>query len=857
MKYPLFSYLRVKWQTGRQSIRPLLLIFHEKRVFSTLRSRYKWIALILAFSSGICFGLLPYFNAHPPRSKIVTKRVPIRGLRSIDKSFLLSAREAQVLAACHEAGDQWILDPFDSNEQPDASGHTIAIGGILLSHPHSIHADINGQGRGRYSFWNAPQLENGWIYLSFPEDFRGDRDTATVEINWRFTERADLFTWSGRAAILGLVLLSSGLTFWLRGLPPDQTIACLFSGWLLGALLGVLAPGIHALSGPATHAVGELLLTRSLQLLVLSSVLLFLWQTGYSRLSAKNSRLRSLKNGSPSHSSWIWPVVVMELILLGLFSSWVAVEPVWRWTGDSGTAVLIGGRLPFSDACGWYVGSQSVKQGCDMSWVARRPVHALFRAGELVIVSDDYQLSLIVQAFLLSVAIAGLVMVVRQVISSAAALLTMVPLVMYGGTFVGLYLSEASGFTAACIGVAFQLWGWAIDSPKHRWIGVGFLSLAAAIRPGPMLILPALPLCEFILSKGKRRWTVFVTVAIIAAGICLSSLAFQLIALPGAKENFNAADTILGLAYGSRWDLAKIQFIQENPARRNMSLEETSREMYKAAWRYFRTNPKPAFRLAWSNFLEGLHAVLLETSRKILRFDLLAQLGWCLSLGMLLWLILNKVPWALFLFLGLLATLFSLPVIWGDGSWRGVTIGLPLVFCALATCLSKWPCSDWARTEVGASKRTPFVLTIASFSFLVLIVLGTLFHVGNTTIPVSAEQRMGTIRPHRSPMVVVLPDESIPRVVSYGLKEAGFSEVVNAVRKAGLYIYEMDQELMQYKPPFGIAVFVPDNIRSEKCRWVILPGFSGRETGAIRIENLHSTKNPYISVADQWKRIDE
>ena len=141
-------------------------------------------------------------------------------------------------------------------------------------------------------------------------------------------------------------------------------------------------------------------------------------------------RTEATKPGMPTPSGACWSIFFSALLFMGayLFTSWLTVSnPRWQ----PFYAARIAGLLPFSDAGGWYVGSLLVQEGDSVSWVARRPLHALLRAGELLVAGNFYKVSLLFQGFMLASAIGILGMVVSRAFSFSVGVLLTILLINY------------------------------------------------------------------------------------------------------------------------------------------------------------------------------------------------------------------------------------------------------------------------------------------------------------------------------------------------------------------------------------------------------------------------------------------
>lgn len=799
--------------------------------------RYRTSFALLCICTGLAAGAISYVSLKDKVRRTVETSITLDSSHRDGKAFFIYAREAGIRQVMDSLGENWVLGPFDSNEQPRVSRHRVQINGVGLNAAHAAHGAIVREGGGLYSFWGGETPEKGGIYFSLPPQIASIEDVVSVKIEWHVIQvpRAATQFLFAMFAGWGVCVLVAAWGFGGSLLAASCWVAL---GLMWGGVAGVYLPEISGADGHMVQQMAGEILAIGFGLALGLAAVVWLFA-----LLFRYFQVEPPERGDARVGQIALGMVAPAFLLLWLGATWVGPAPFRDWTGDGPSSAVLGGRLPFSDAAGWYVGSGAVKDGVEVEWVARRPMHALLRAGEQFVAGGNYQLGLIVQTLLVGGAIGGLLVALSRVASGAAALVVLVGLVKYGGGFVGSYLSEASGLAAACLGLALALLGWKDRRISWRIWGYCLLALAATLRPGPMFVLLALPAAEFLLEAGRRWYRALVASAAVGAVLILASLAFRLIATDDAAPNANSANTILGIAMGTDWATATDRFFREDPNRTKLSTKEMTRQMYLAAWLEFKRDPSAAFRFMKHNFQEGVHALTVELVNRLLGSPRWAMLLWLLAVAVAVRTVLCGERWPVFL--GLLAAGLgvSLPLIWRDGGWRGVTIGLPVCFVFLALIVSR-PVS---RATGGAMKILPRYLQGVGIMMGALIAIGSISH-------------LFSVAPQlESPIVVSGSRDAVANIVSsrvipssFGPLSARAEEFGSALHQTGLSIYQLDESLSQIASPYAIAVVTPNRAKPERSLWMVFPGLTIDSGTRVRVDQYKELPDGYVALAEKW-----
>lgn len=528
------------------------------------------------------------------------------------------------------------------------------------------------------------------------------------------------------------------------------------------------------------------------------------------------------------------------LLFLWLGLSWGSSQPLPSWTSEGPASAPVAGRLPFSDASGWYLVAKAILGGTNLDWGARRPLHAFLKAGQLA-ATGGYQASLLLQTLIVGASVGALVFTFSRITHFPAALVVMVSLVKFSGEFVGSYLSEAHGLAIACIGTGLAIWGWDQQKFWIRFLGYLFFALAWTIRPGPLFILAWLPMAEvFLCPKIKIRHGVVTIVGILMV-LAISRLAFSLVSNPGATPNANAANTVLGLAMGKDWSQATEEFFSEDRSRHSLATKDQTRLMYRRAWEKIRDNPWPFINQTVANLQSGFTALSFGVPRETAGLNkLFAVFWWVVMVVSLYFLLQNRSRWALFL-LGMgMSLVLSIPLIWGDGGWRGITLGLPAWICLLSLAFA-------SRANNSPPNPMPCLILLLpglAIVALILLGLGCFLYAKNET---SSDSRIKISM--ASPLVNV--STNLTQAKAFGILTVSPESLSTSLEKTGLTVYGIDKTLTGIRPPYAIAV-VGHARAPEQTIWMVLPGLTMRPATLVWVSEFVMEPDGYVGKATKW-----
>lgn len=386
------------------------------------------------------------------------------------------------------------------------------------------------------------------------------------------------------------------------------------------------------------------------------------------------------------------------------------------------------------------------------------------------------------------------------------------------------------------------------------------MGLALTIRPGPLLLAGAAPWSE-LFGAGRHRMARAAAAAVAAtAAIACASAVFSRISAPGAMMNANAAHTLYGIAHGTTWGEGERRFLAEDPSRSSLPEREVARMMAELALRRLLEEPNDALQKLLRDTANGVLALVRETPSALTRPVLEPAIGKYgsravafLLLGLacmgLIQQLLHRQPVAEMTTWTLLATLASLPLIWGDGEWRGVTVSIPVLgaFLACAT-LAQMPACRLGPTRPQCPSvavcRNP-VLHAGTIACIMLPLAGMW----------AFETNRGSGRPA---LVVSLMDSDSVLVARehglirpFGVPTVSHEDFCAALRRFHPS-YGVPGPLEELQPPF----LVTSHCAERRSRWTVVPGVELGRASAIRILSSRETDSEMVTVATVWEYVE-
>jgi hypothetical protein len=844
-----------------------------------MKSASLWLLSLVAFMAAWWLGGVAHFTKRPPTEPrtVVTlldlsKGEPHgalgRRIRSVDAGF----QEARAAGAA----DGWYVATFDNMSNPQSSPHRVLVDGVPLAKPHAMHAWIESNPSG-FSFWGDAPGE-GWLYVSLPTPppnagglALGGADTR-VEVEWHLVK-----SWTTgelvRASLASLLALGCGL-LGLR-LAPKRSLAApcaLLALLMLGSAVCV-TPAILWLESAAEVRQASML-ARHVAYAVIATVALVGLAAALLRRRGPGAVVdtpfeSALRRATAAPFVFVMTLAALLLVVLSMRAG-AGSETLYA-TGNVG-GFAAAARLPFADAGGWFNQSLGLAMGHEVDWGARRPLHALERAGQFAILGGSFDGAALVQVLMLTLAVTAFTISVARALSPLAGVIAWVVVTLTAEGVAPSFLSEAVGLTVACSAAALFVRGLSEGSFAPRAAGGGLLSIALAIRPGPMFLLAVPVILEFLRREPRRPLRSVAMVAFVLAGPLLASAVFSRVAAPFTIQNANAAHVLYGLAHGTNWFEGEKMFFAEDPARRDMAEKDFAPLMVELAWKKFREDPWPALSKLSANGRAGLEAIGRDIPGALLwPFGDIAA-GWprivfAIALGLLVAIgvaqqLKRASLLALLPILALLAVAASLPMIWGDARWRGLVVALP--FLALTLAFAAVARNPW-RAVVERLPPAPVLsrverafLLAPAVAVLALMVVGLV--VFESRRASASTGRIVSLTDSAAVFVV----EHAPLVSPLGVPELARNDFLAGMKRTIDRRPDGFAWLREAEVPFLLTVHSPAEpafvVPGDSAFWTVVPGLapemipSGKR--AIRILETGPTPSNLIKTATKWEYVE-
>lgn len=223
--------------------------------------------------------------------------------------------------------------------------------------------------------------------------------------------------------------------------------------------------------------------------------------------------------------------------------------------------MIVGGVHPISDARG-YLSTAAIfaDTGSLTDWGARRAIFPIFLAGLLILCQHNLYLLHIALAALGAFSTVLVLFTALRITSFAAAVFSMTIIFLFAVVLMqGNLGTESLGLFFGAAALFFLLSSLENQSRKRSICGLFLLSLALAIRPGPLLILPALAIFySFAINKASRvRKNILINFLVIILPFLFTSYLTRSYSSAPQVPFSNAASVMYGLAKGGvGWEVA-------------------------------------------------------------------------------------------------------------------------------------------------------------------------------------------------------------------------------------------------------------------------------------------------------------
>lgn len=262
-------------------------------------------------------------------------------------------------------------------------------------------------------------------------------------------------------------------------------------------------------------------------------------------------------------------------------------------SGNRDNFSVVGGIFPISDARNYLQNAVRLLYSGDIdTWGARRPLASLLLAAIVSLSGISIATTQVFFATLGASSVAITYVAARQSLSQVAALLSaLLVLIFFLLHAQATLLSEHFGLWFGSLALLYGVSGIKKLDFSTCLTAIFFLGLALAIRPGPMIALPALATTIWLIFRQHSNGSWYrMALIIVAAALPFLTSTYLTSALCNQPQIpfANAASTVYGITNGGTgWHSAYVN----NPAVAAMSEEERAQNLIKQSWKLFKEQP--------------------------------------------------------------------------------------------------------------------------------------------------------------------------------------------------------------------------------------------------------------------------
>lgn len=377
--------------------------------------------------------------------------------------------------------------------------------------------------------------------------------------------------------------------------------------------------------------------------------------------------------------------------------------------------LIVGGLHPISDAFGYFSeASTFAYRGFVTDWGARRAIFPIFVAGLLKLFREDLYSVHIIFAALGAMSSVITLFAALAIGPLITALFSMISLLLFIVVLVqGNIATESLSLFFGSSAALFLIISLETRSKQKSMIGLLLLSLAMAIRPGPLLVLPALAIFFAFANKDPQHRTraVLLNLFIVALPFVLTSYLTRSLSSTPQVPFSNAASVIYGLAKGGAgWGAA----YSDHPNITAFSEAEQAEILLQSSIRIIAENP--------SSLVKGVFRSYLMFVRQGGMFGYMDS-DWITIILFLLFIFTMLLPLFVrtdsvqkFLSISSFFAFLSAPISL-DGGWRVMAAVMPIVSLALFT-----PIIRLARSQKSLKAEALPICSVVSLILPVVLV---------------------------------------------------------------------------------------------------------------------------------------
>jgi hypothetical protein len=249
-------------------------------------------------------------------------------------------------------------------------------------------------------------------------------------------------------------------------------------------------------------------------------------------------------------------ILVLLSLLLFISVGFCLSQIFALWQLGTGNYFSIGALIPYSDAVGYYSGARSLAEfGRILDSVSiHRPLAPAFYGLLLLLTGQNLQEMLLINALFLGLAIGIASWALFSTHGFSAALIMALSLCSFSRAYISTTLMEPVALIFAAPAFAFLWVGFYNLRKPLVYAGIFLLSIAMAVRTGPVWLIPLLAGYAGFALKKTRKYSVKTCVCgmLLLLFVLLANYGLVELLAPGKSASFNGNFSLVlyGLAKG-------------------------------------------------------------------------------------------------------------------------------------------------------------------------------------------------------------------------------------------------------------------------------------------------------------------
>jgi len=424
--------------------------------------------------------------------------------------------------------------------------------------------------------------------------------------------------------------------------------------------------------------------------------------------------------------------VILALLTIVICLSTIPL--IASWSSAEFHQNNVGGLFPIFDAGAYYGGAEHILDTGHLdSWNQRRPLTSMFLATRLLLTNFDFRSTLILQAMIVGAGIFLAALTVSQTFGKSAGFLMFAVLFVMSSFFLPDNLSESLGIIFGCISFCLIWLGIFRQNFISYLFGLFFLMMGFMIRPGPLLLFPALVLLAgtiFSDENGFNWKKTFLSCVPLGIGILFNQVIIWLYGDGRGLFMGNYATVFYGLAAGGKgWQQSILDFPNESA---NLPESQLAPILYQKSFEMILANPMQFLKAVFNGYLSGPYDIVVQFYHLITGYSVnpvFNQLGFtiflivvmCIFVGCIRFFLYSDLKYVKILCLYVIITTFlALPFFFADGGIRTLAIIFPYFAIGIIIGIIGWRSKPMIRQNITPEKLNPL------YSFNIPVIIGIL-----------------------------------------------------------------------------------------------------------------------------------